>query len=82
MWKQIDREVGVGQLGKRPGECWQERIATIPFGRAEQPEDVAHVVGFLASSKADYMTGRARNVTGGLITLNPKRVADRKTVDQ
>jgi meso-butanediol dehydrogenase/(S,S)-butanediol dehydrogenase/diacetyl reductase len=68
MWKQIDREVGVGQLGKQPGEYWQERIAAIPLGRAEQPEDVARVVGFLASSKAGYMTGQAINVTGGLIT--------------
>src|SRR5690348_3385071 len=41
MWKQIDREVGVELLGKQPGEHWQERIATIPMGRAEQPEDVA-----------------------------------------
>jgi NAD(P)-dependent dehydrogenase (short-subunit alcohol dehydrogenase family) len=69
MWKQIDREVGVERLGKQPGEYWQERIAAIPLGRAEQPEDVARVVGFLASSKAAYMTGQAINVTGGLITL-------------
>jgi len=26
------------------------------------------VVGFLASSKASYMTGQAINVTGGLVT--------------
>jgi NAD(P)-dependent dehydrogenase (short-subunit alcohol dehydrogenase family) len=68
MWKQIDREVGVELLGKQPGEYWQERIASIPMGRAEQPEDVARVVGFLASSRADYMTGQAINVTGGMIT--------------
>ena len=68
MWKQIDREVGVEQLGKQPGEYWRERIAEIPLGRAEQPEDVARVVGFLASSKAGYMTGQAINVTGGMIT--------------
>jgi NAD(P)-dependent dehydrogenase (short-subunit alcohol dehydrogenase family) len=68
MWKQIDREVGMGQLGKQAGEYWQERIAAIPLGRAEQPEDVARLVGFLASSKSDYMTGQAINVTGGLIT--------------
>src|SRR5579864_7635490 len=68
MWKQIDREIGVDLLGKQPGEYWQERIATIPMGRAEQPEDVARVVGFLASSQADYMTGQAINVTGGMIT--------------
>src|ERR1051326_913004 len=68
MWKQIDREVGVDLLGKQPGEYWQERIATIPMGRAEQPEDVARVVAFLASSQAGYMTGQAINVTGGMIT--------------
>jgi NAD(P)-dependent dehydrogenase (short-subunit alcohol dehydrogenase family) len=67
MWQQIDRDVGVGLLGKQPGEYWQQRIADIPLGRAEQPEDVARVVGFLASSKSGYMTGQAINVTGGLI---------------
>jgi NAD(P)-dependent dehydrogenase (short-subunit alcohol dehydrogenase family) len=68
MWAQIDREVGVALLGKQPGEYWKERIAAIPLGRAEQPEDVANVVGFLASSKSSYMTGQAINVTGGLIS--------------
>jgi NAD(P)-dependent dehydrogenase (short-subunit alcohol dehydrogenase family) len=68
MWKQIDRDVGVDLLGKRPGAYWQERISSIPLGRPEQPEDVARVVGFLASSKSAYMTGQAINVTGGMIT--------------
>jgi NAD(P)-dependent dehydrogenase (short-subunit alcohol dehydrogenase family) len=67
MWRQIDRDVGVGMLGKQPGEYWLQRIADIPLGRAEQPEDVARVVGFLASSRSAYMTGQAVNVTGGLI---------------
>jgi NAD(P)-dependent dehydrogenase (short-subunit alcohol dehydrogenase family) len=67
MFAQLDREIGVGQLGKQPGEYSQERFATIPLGRPEQPEDVAGVVGFLVSSKAAYMTGQAVNVTGGLI---------------
>jgi meso-butanediol dehydrogenase/(S,S)-butanediol dehydrogenase/diacetyl reductase len=67
MWAQIDREVGVGQLGKQPGEYARERMAAIPLGRPEKPEDVAGVVGFLASSKGAYMTGQAINVTGGLI---------------
>jgi NAD(P)-dependent dehydrogenase (short-subunit alcohol dehydrogenase family) len=30
-------------------------------------EDVANVVGFLASGKSSYMTGQAINVTGGLV---------------
>ncbi|MGH9245800.1 MAG: SDR family NAD(P)-dependent oxidoreductase [Acidimicrobiales bacterium] len=68
MWAEIDREVGVGELGKQPGEFWREQITTIPLGRAAQPEDVARVVGFLATSDAGYMTGQAINVTGGLIT--------------
>jgi meso-butanediol dehydrogenase/(S,S)-butanediol dehydrogenase/diacetyl reductase len=51
MWAEIDRDVGVGRLGKRPGEFWQERIAAIPLGRAAQPEDVAGVVGFLVTAR-------------------------------
>ena len=33
----------------------------------EHPEDVAKVIGFLASDRAGYMTGQAIKVTGGLI---------------
>lgn len=67
MWAQIDREVGVEQLGRQPGEYLRERIASVPVGRAAQPEDIAHVVGFLTTGKAGYMTGQAINVTGGLV---------------
>lgn len=44
----------------------KEREATIPLGRAGEPEDVARVVRFLVSADARYMTGQAINVTGGL----------------
>jgi NAD(P)-dependent dehydrogenase (short-subunit alcohol dehydrogenase family) len=67
MWAQIDRELGVARLGKRPGELIKERVATVPIGRIGQPQDVANVVGFLCSSKGAYMTGQAINVTGGLV---------------
>jgi len=67
MWAQIDREVGVARMGKQPGQYSQERAATVPIGRMAQPEDVARVVGFLATGKASYMTGQAVNVTGGLV---------------
>ncbi len=67
MWAQIDRELGVARLGKQPGELIKERVATVPIGRIGQPQDVADVVGFLASSKGAYMTGQAVNVTGGLV---------------
>jgi NAD(P)-dependent dehydrogenase (short-subunit alcohol dehydrogenase family) len=33
----------------------------------ERAEDVANVVGFLVSPRADYMTGQALSVDGGLV---------------
>src|SRR6266849_4648993 len=48
-------------------EVRQEYIRSIPWGRLEEPEDVARVVVFLLSDRAAYMTGQAVNVTGGAI---------------
>ena len=64
---QIDREAGEKLFGLKPGEYVKQRVEQIPLGRIETPEDVANVVGFLASGKSSYMTGQAINVTGGLI---------------
>lgn len=36
-----------------------------PLGRIAQPQDVADVAAFLASSQSDYLTGLAINVAGG-----------------
>ena len=44
-----------------------EKIEEIPLGRLEQPDDVADLVAFLASSQSDYMTGQAINVDGGIV---------------
>jgi NAD(P)-dependent dehydrogenase (short-subunit alcohol dehydrogenase family) len=44
-----------------------EEIEQIPLGRLEQPDDVANLVAFLASSQSDYMTGQAINVDGGIV---------------
>jgi meso-butanediol dehydrogenase / (S,S)-butanediol dehydrogenase / diacetyl reductase len=67
MIMQVDREAGEGLMGLKPGEYLKQRVAQIPLGRIEKPEDVANVVGFLASGKSSYMTGQAINVTGGLV---------------
>lgn len=41
-------------------------LATIPLGRAGQPEDVAASVVFLASDAAAYITGQVIHVSGGM----------------
>jgi meso-butanediol dehydrogenase/(S,S)-butanediol dehydrogenase/diacetyl reductase len=66
MWEQIDREWGALH-GWAPREAWKRRIAGIPLGRPETPDDVAGVVAFLASADSDYMTGQAIKIDGGMV---------------
>jgi len=40
----------------------------IPMGRFGQPEEVADLVGFLASESAGYITGEVVSINGGLYT--------------
>ncbi len=42
-------------------------LKNIPLGRLGQPQDVAAMVAFLASSDADYVTGTTFFVDGGLL---------------
>jgi 3-oxoacyl-[acyl-carrier protein] reductase len=42
--------------------------AMIPMNRFGKPDEVAEIVGFLASDKASYITGEIINVNGGLYT--------------
>ena len=51
-----------GRVRKRAGE---EILKTIPCGRFGEPRDVAHLVLFLVSDRADFITGQAIAVDGG-----------------
>src|SRR2546430_12124678 len=66
MWQLVSREQGA-LLGLSPEAFLVQRAAQRPLARMQHPEDVAKVIGFLASDRAGYMTGQAINVTGGLI---------------
>ena len=41
--------------------------ALSPLGRLGEPRDVARAAMFLASSDADYLTGDALNIAGGMV---------------
>jgi len=68
-----------------PGErkfATEEEIAIaatqLPWKRLGTPEDIGNAVAFLASDKADYITGTALNVDGGYIIGMGGPVGDNK----
>lgn len=65
MWTDIDR-VQAARFGLDQGGWMQKSIDAIPLKRAAQPEDIAAAVSFLCSTDADYITGQALNVDGGI----------------
>ena len=63
---------GGDQLGKALGMSGKEAMTWvaeqhIPLGHFGLPEDIAHMVTFLASDKANFITGQAINVDGGMV---------------
>lgn len=42
-------------------------VKSIPMGRIGKPKDIANIVVFLASEKAEYITGQLINVDGGMV---------------
>ncbi len=44
----------------------EEQVQSIPWKRAAEPEEIARLALFLASSDADYVTGSTYTMDGGL----------------
>jgi NAD(P)-dependent dehydrogenase (short-subunit alcohol dehydrogenase family) len=60
------RERGISQEEFR-SEVVEESARRTPLGRIAESEDVANMVAFLASEEANFITGQAYNVNGGLL---------------
>ena len=61
--------VALGFIDSRMVEqsCKPEKIeALVPMKRAGTPQEVAYLVGFLASGKADYISGQVIGLNGGM----------------
>ena len=50
-----------------PDKVKETYLKSIPLNRFGTPEDVAKVVGFLASEDSDYVNGQVINIDGGLV---------------
>jgi len=44
---------------------WRDMYASLPFGRAGKPEEIAHMVAFLASDLSAYTTGTVITIDAG-----------------
>ena len=49
-----------------PAQQTEALLSQIPLARLGQPEEIASVVGFLASQKGAYITGETVHVNGGM----------------
>jgi meso-butanediol dehydrogenase / (S,S)-butanediol dehydrogenase / diacetyl reductase len=66
LWKPIaDDLVRQGFLND-PADVLEMMSSQVALGRPSVPDDVAGLAAFLASADADYMTGQAVNIDGGL----------------
>jgi meso-butanediol dehydrogenase/(S,S)-butanediol dehydrogenase/diacetyl reductase len=66
MWVEIDQRMA-DITGAPVGATYQKYVGGIALGRAETPDDVAGFVSYLAGPDADYMTGQAPLIDGGMV---------------
>ncbi len=57
--------VRAGGTAKLPADMLARIVAEVPLGRMGEPEDVAHLVAFLVSDEASWITGQNVAINGG-----------------
>ncbi|HVH15024.1 MAG TPA: SDR family oxidoreductase [Candidatus Angelobacter sp.] len=55
------------RTGKSVDDAMKQALADVPLGRYGTPEEIGHLVAFLASDKASYITGAMIPIDGGMI---------------
>ena len=58
--------VGTDMVMAIKPEVREQIVAQIPMGRLGKPEEIGHLVAYLASEYAGYMTGSTLSINGGL----------------
>jgi meso-butanediol dehydrogenase/(S,S)-butanediol dehydrogenase/diacetyl reductase len=66
LWEPIGDDLVRQGLLADSGDVLEMMSSQVPLGRSSVPDDVAGLAAFLASADADYMTGQAVNIDGGI----------------
>jgi len=66
MWVEIDKRFAE-LTGAEVGATYKKYVEGIALGRAENPDDVAALVSYLAGPDSDYITGQAILIDGGIV---------------
>ena len=64
VWNNVSSDY-VKTMNLSMDEIVKKFTAKVPLGRLARIDDVVNMTAFLASARADYMTGQAINITGG-----------------
>jgi NAD(P)-dependent dehydrogenase (short-subunit alcohol dehydrogenase family) len=57
----------IGKNSEETAQLVMDSLGGVPLNRLAQPKEIAHLVGFLASPKASYITGANYVIDGGTI---------------
>ena len=64
--RQVAEDIA-SKTGESVEDAMKQLLAGVPLGRYGESDEVGHLVAFLASEKASYISGAMLTIDGGLI---------------